>query len=528
MEKEEIKNLLIGAYLQLPTYPGYYVKLDDFRAAADKVAEVYQWDNSQFDILLQEFFPEAKREERYIPRTEEEPFVAYRISPRLLKPIEPLRKLMKDVLTNPQFYHGGWMNFANMGIGVPKEAYQPFGFESIRVAVESVMKQRVEFRKGDISQNEAPLMVRYIEGKFYTATEENEAADPSLRNPQGCYMGEVIQEWAFYRPKERVKGWDAAANDLARQALKENWSYHPKDHLRLPILKNYLSYTFERLLLEDKLEEEAAEREGRVPRKKVLTNERHAVWNTGLVDKQSFRPIFAFYVKNEEVTEEITQPWIFMAYDTADSSMQMVMSEFPYQPERASYYTDPRELIYDVRANKPTVDLDHVLRDNIERLPLAFLKMGHDADFDFISRPYELPKKVREDYFRRLSQAINADPGWKFGLTARLDSAIKMALARVKLDPRRAIPVYYVKEHKLQLLLPLELVKPGVVDVALVCAHTYNEATGVNNYSGLTIFTLEMAYNNARLISRLDGHWLKTESSRPRPFAPKLVAEAEE
>ena len=71
--------------------------------------------------------------------------------------------------------------------------------------------------------------------------------------------------------------------------------------------------------------------------------------------------------------------------------------------------------------------------------------------------------------------------------------------------------VYYPTAKKLQLLLPLALEDKKRIDVALVCNHVYKPEEGVNNYEGRTIFTLQMAYNNARLITRPDSDWLMAD-----------------
>ena len=63
----------------------------------------------------------------------------------------------------------------------------------------------------------------------------------------------------------------------------------------------------------------------------------------------------------------------------------------------------------------------------------------------------------------------------------------------------------------MQLLLPLALEHKGTIDVALVCNHKYDQEQEVNNYEGRTIFTMEMAYNNARLITRPDSDWLMAD-----------------
>ena len=70
----------------------------------------------------------------------------------------------------------------------------------------------------------------------------------------------------FPRPKDMpgLRGWDAAVNSLAvNLALEERWYYDDADKQNRPILKNYLSFTFQRLQYEDKLEKEAAAKNNR-------------------------------------------------------------------------------------------------------------------------------------------------------------------------------------------------------------------------------------------------------------------------
>ncbi len=165
----------------------------------------------------------------------------------------------------------------------------------------------------------------------------------------------------FPRPKDMpgLRGWDAAVNSLAvNLALEERWYYDDADKQNRPILKNYLSFTFQRLQYEDKLEKEAAAKNNRQPRLKILENQLYAVWNTGLVDN-IYDPIYAYFMRNDGRTPTIKQPWVFMGFNTANSSQQKIMSSFPYRPERASYFNDPRELLYDTRATEPTLDWEH-------------------------------------------------------------------------------------------------------------------------------------------------------------------------
>ena len=74
---------------------------------------------------------------------------------------------------------------------------------------------------------------------------------------------------------------------------------------------------------------------------------------------------------------------------------------------------------------------------------------------------------------------------------------------RVLANYKIAVPQYY--KGKIQLLLPLCLVDSDIPDLALVVT---KNPTG-NFYQGHTCLSIEMAYNNARLIAKPDSYWLK-------------------
>ena len=58
---------------------------------------------------------------------------------------------------------------------------------------------------------------------------------------------------------------------------------------------------------------------------------------------------------------------------------------------------------------------------------------------------------------------------------------------------------------KIQLLAPLYLTNPNNPDLALVLSLSDDKTV----YYGHTCLTIEMAYNNARLIARPDSYWLQ-------------------
>jgi hypothetical protein len=138
------------------------------------------------------------------------------------------------------------------------------------------------------------------------------------------------------------------------------------------------------------------------------------------------------------------------------------LTHFAARPDIADYFTNPTELLYDVRIDL-VVDIDHVIGDNKDRFPTE----------------------------------LQAN---EFAMRSALDGAIAAAKRRVRRNYKTAIPQYY--RGSLQLLLPLCLVKPERADLALVVAKE-NQV-----YRASTVLTLDMAYNNARLVARPDTEWL--------------------
>lgn len=524
MTENQKRALLEGAYAQVPTLPGFYLSYEEFRSKFNELASSLTEVPFDVDSLVDEFYPDRKFEEEYQIQGSEEIIRAFRIAPNKLIITKALkRKLERAIADLSPLNVEGWKAFAGVGNKVDKSEIKEMGFIGFKHAIESLFGKRYEFKTGDISKHEAPQQIRDTKSVEEVVSENRailkeikSSAKPKdcvARPKQGSYIGDAIDKYAFF-PKSKdnpaIRGWDAAVNELAvNKALEEPWFYNNDDSEKQnkPILKNYLSYTFERLCYEDTVERSKAITEGRKPKLKILENRNYAVWNTGLVDN-IYDPIFAYFKRNDGSNPTVTQPWVFVAFNTANSYHQKIMSDFPYKPERASYFDDPRELFYDTSTEAPTLDWEHFLKDNISRLPIGFIKKGFADAFEFMEDPESLPIAHKEAYYRRLADAIYADEDWKQFVTTRFKNAVDVALSRVAWNYKTAIPVYYPAAKKLQLLLPLALEDKKKIDVALVCNHKYNKEEGVNNYEGRTIFTLKMAYNNARLITRPDSDWL--------------------
>lgn len=181
--------------------------------------------------------------------------------------------------------------------------------------------------------------------------------------------------------------------------------------------------------------------------KKITIGQDYALFNTGLFNKY-YDPIYAY--------QSGTEIQFLTGYELGRIGIKE-------RPERANYFEKPELLLFDWHY---TIDVHytHILDDerNKQRLPESFLKSANKINI----------------------------------LNGALDSMKKKVSANYKL----AIPQYY--DGKIQLLLPLCLMSDDIPDIAI--AVTKKE----NSYQGHTCLTLDMAYNNARLIAKPESNWL--------------------
>ena len=240
---------------------------------------------------------------------------------------------------------------------------------------------------------------------------------------------------------------EAQLADLAAMAQKENWEYRlTKSPKPFPVLRNYVVNTFARLEAEAKIAEAPGKKSDRV-----------ACFNTGLATERQ-EAIFAVFSQNKGGAPN-SPPWVLEQFA---KESDRVLTFFAQRPEIANYFTDPSELLYDTRIDL-VPDVDHVIGDHKERFPSEL--QGND-----------------------------------FAMRSALDGAISAAKRRVRRNYKTAIPQFY--RGSLQLLLPLCLVRPDRADLGLVVARE-NQV-----YRASTVLTLDMAYNNARLVARPDTEWL--------------------
>lgn len=181
--------------------------------------------------------------------------------------------------------------------------------------------------------------------------------------------------------------------------------------------------------------------------RKVIIGRDYALFNTGLFTKY-YEPIYAY------------QTGMDISFLTAYELSNLGISD---RPERANYFEKPELLLFDWHY-QIDVQYKHILEDenNKSRLPKEFLESNN---------------------------MINI-----------INGAIDAMKKRVSANYKLAIPQYY--DGKIQLLLPLSLMSDNKADVAIVVTKKGNV------YQGHTCLTLDMAYNNARLIAKPEDNWL--------------------
>ena len=294
--------------------------------------------------------------------------------------------------------------------------------------------------------------------------------------------------------------WQEFLKELAELALPENWDYRgTRERGRYYILKKYIQYTFYRLQQEEK----------------VSIEEGHfAAFNTGLVNNR-YQDIYACFIPNSKHDEDPSVPeWKFESFAIAgqrgkDGYGKMLTSYFNPLPKIANYYTSISDLFYDLSAPLVT-DYEHIIIDNIDRLPIDYLKecAFSDEEAQLLIEKLETAnsrERKKQAYLALSNYIIENDRIYR-RLKARMEDAIEIALKRVGWNFRTAVPCYYPKGNCMSLMLPLALADDTRTDAALVVLKNPS-----GSYQGQTILELEKAYLDARLICRPNNDWLSLE-----------------
>lgn len=293
----------------------------------------------------------------------------------------------------------------------------------------------------------------------------------------------LLTQWANINPKSAIE-------TLKNMALSERWTYSiENENYPSPILAKYLKWTFVKLMRENK----------------ILYSNEYAAFNTGLVDK-FYKPIYAVFDKNKYNK----QPWHFIDFCVAGSSTiaaRRLTENFSQLPERASYIQNYDDVIYDTSL-PVDVNWEHIILENIERMPIELLRQVCLGTFDVLD-PSQLSECDKSHYYKELRNVLEANPMRLSIISSMMSMAVETAKQRVAWNYKTAIPVYYPTDDSVHLILPLALNinEPDEISIALVMTKTPS-----GRYRAVTIFTLDMAYSNARLVTKPSSDWLIAES----------------
>lgn len=508
---KDLIEIVKESYEQLPSLPGYYRKLSDLLETVNRTLERESQEQVKVDsltTLLQENFKVTIIEEY---NHGDETFSAIRIQfPHVTPTLSIdtknfLRRSISTVLLSKMEHFDGWYEQVKIA-PILKAAgidYKEHGFmkltELLMVVFDDDYKceksvdpnrPNVEFVYLNVENYAEENTIPFSQKSVVPAPSKATKSSPT-KKVKKLSAYEKLMNFAAFTHEGRTKGYDYAIRQLSEKALRENWHYGTSINGKYPILKNYLQLTFERLLAED--EEHASDPTWK---KKILTTEKNAVFNTGLVD-QLYEPVYALFFKNNPNERR----WIFWTFvKSNDREHQFLTRTFGTNlPAPAHYYNSTSELVYNIKKEIGSYNWDHFI-DNCSRLPIEFLRDNGPDNFDY-------DQEKSKDFFKRLAEAIKNNPRSMNRIKNRITDAIEYAIKRVRWNFKTAIPIYYPGQKQISLLLPLALVDDERIDVALVL-----EATKSGAYIAHTILSLQMAYTNARLITRPDSDWLTAET----------------
>jgi hypothetical protein len=232
---------------------------------------------------------------------------------------------------------------------------------------------------------------------------------------------------------------------------------HP--YTKFPKLRNYLNYTFVRLLDLEVTEP------GRYFRRSA--DQEWICFNTGLQTPHGsdLLAIFQRYQPRGGADPTQAADWVFKGcYAPNDRQYrERFGTEFP---DIAWYSADSRDFIFDLSYRLDREVFDHLFDQAKERAGLA-----------------NAPDEVIRNYLR---------------------GALENLVPKIKRSYKVAVPVYFVEEKRMQLLLPFA----SASNASDVSAFLVERIDRDKIYKPKTVFDLDQAYFSARLITRPDREWL--------------------
>lgn len=238
--------------------------------------------------------------------------------------------------------------------------------------------------------------------------------------------------------------------EVATMAIPEKWTY------------NFYQSRQQYPILKSYIEKtyERLKQQGR-----VLRSENRILFNTGLINPY-FKEIYIMGESAPDYPQRILNVRPILEND------RIILEAFKNEkPPVVSFFSKITDVVFDPNLEINTDDI-HIIDDNFDRIPAEYRAMKKSQIF------------------------------------ALFQAAIEFARIMARRNYKLIIPQYYM--GKIQFLMPIYLSGEfaGSPDFALVL-----EPMG-NLYRGNTILTLDMAYQNARLIAKPDSTWLDPDESK--------------
>lgn len=156
---------------------------------------------------------------------------------------------------------------------------------------------------------------------------------------------------------------------------------------------------------------------------------------------------------------------------------------------------------YDETLGTPSLDFEHILK-RLNRIPDSFWKIYAPKNFE-VRETKNMLHNESVIYYNSLREAIMSDHIAYRQIITAFQNALALAMKRIAWNTRTAVPMYYPKDNRLCLLIPLCLVNDEEEDIALVV-----KRTAAGKYDGATILTLDMAYADSRVVQCPTSDWL--------------------
>lgn len=190
---------------------------------------------------------------------------------------------------------------------------------------------------------------------------------------------------------------------------------------------------------------------------KIFYDPTYGCFNTGL-ESEKYEEIYAFFMRSS------TQNRLELVgfYESSNNMLNKIRSKLP---DPANYVVNPVDFIFDT-TKEMDYSLNHILDERQHRLPKIITTID---------------ERFREDI---------------------IVNRMRQAHRRLKRNYKLAVPQYSPRYDEIQLLIPVCITDKTVADCALAVRRIDDV------YVAKTILTMDMAYSNARLITRPDPEWL--------------------